>query len=70
MGYRVEDQRQTFQMGSGGKLSKVWEITVGTDEGPSYTVDIPPNVYGNTDQVKAILDAQYAAFQSVHKLTS
>lgn len=70
MGYRVEDQRQTFQMGSGGKLNKVWEITVGTDEGPSYTVDIPPNVYGDTAKVKAILDQQYANFQAIHKLTS
>lgn len=68
MGYRVTDQRQTFTMGSGGRLTKVWELTVDTDEGPSYTVDVPQNVYGNADQVKSMLDAQYASFQQVHNL--
>lgn len=68
MGYRVIDQRQTFNMGSGARLAKVWELTVDTDEGPSYMVDVPMNVYGNTDAVKQLLDQQYAAFQAVHSL--
>jgi hypothetical protein len=69
MGWRVVDQRQTYNMGSGGRLQKVWEITVDTDEGPSFNVEVPDSLYFNTDAVKAKIDEHYKAVTATHGLT-
>lgn len=69
MGWRVTDQRQTYNMGSSGQLRKVWEVTVDTDIGPSFKVDIPENLYFNRDEVKKIIETHYEALVNNHGLS-
>lgn len=69
MGWKVVDQRQTYNMGAGGRLNKVWEITVDTDEGPSFNVEVPNNIYFDKDQVKEIIQQHYDAVKATHGLT-